>query len=152
MFEFLEYIKTYLEECFAEDGDYSASKKPKVYDAYQVGHEPKKTQPEIQVQILNNSEQVNYTTFCGIKAESLPLQITAFSGQVYIGGEENGAKVASIKLADKIKKYINNLIYNDNKDNELLTGNHIMTSQPIPMNDGGSIYMTPVRYDFIIQV
>lgn len=150
MYEFLEYIKKYLEECFATDPDFTPSKRPEILDTYLVGHEPKKTQPEIQVQIMNDSEQINYTTFCGVVAESIPLQFTAYSGNVRIGGVDKNGKQASIILADKTKGYINNLIYG-NKDNNILAGRHILTSIPLSMNDAGSIYMTAVRFDFTIQ-
>lgn len=150
MFEFLEYIKQYLADCFNADPDFMATKKPEVYDSYKVGHSPKNTKPEVQVQIMDNSEQTRYTTFCGIRAENLPLQFMAFSGAVRIAGVERNAQQASIILADKTKGYINDLIYG-NKENNILTGNHIISATPLPMNDGGTIYMTPVRFNFTIQ-
>lgn len=150
MYEFLEYIKEYLQTCFANDTDFTASKKPKLIDSYKTGHEPKMIQPEIQVQIMDDSENISYTTFCGKEADSTPLQISAYSGQMKIGGVDKNAQHASIIIADKIKKYLYELIYSDDKRN-ILTGRHITSSPALPMNDGGSIYMSAVRFDFTIQ-
>lgn len=149
MYEFLEYIKNYIKNCFADDSDISVQKKPEVYDAYKVGHEPKQTQPEIQVQIMDNSEQVNYTTFRGVKAYSIPLQLTAYTGQLNINKVAYNAQHASIILADKVIKYIYDLIYSQN--NDILFGRNITTSPALSMNDGGTIYATSVRFDFIVK-
>lgn len=149
MFEFIETIKTYLKNCFAADSDISQAKKPEVYDAYKVGHEPKQTQPEIQVRIMNNAEQVNYTTFCGVKAISIPLQFTAYTGQLSIAKTMYNAQQASLILADKVRKYIYDLIYSEN--NDILYGRHTTTSPALPMNDGGTMYATSVRFDLIVK-
>lgn len=150
MYEFLEYIKAYLQTCFDNDNDFTASKKPKLIDSYKINHEPKMTQPEIQVQIMDDSENMAYTTFCGKRTDSTPLQISAFSGQMKIGGIDKNAQHSSIIIADKIKKYLYELIYSDDKEN-MLTGRHITSSPALPMNDGGSIYMSAVRFDFDVQ-
>ena len=150
MYEFLEYIKEYLQTCFANDNDFTDAKKPKLIDSYKTNHEPKMTQPEIQVQIMDNSENISYTTFCSKKADSTPLQISAYSGQMKIGGVDKNAQHSSIIMADKIKKYLYELIYSDDKG-AILTGRHIASSPALPMNDGGSIYMSAVRFDFTIQ-
>ena len=96
MFEFLENVKQYLKDSFAADADISEQKKPEVYDAYKVKHEPKQTQPEVQVRILNNYEQVNYTTFCGVKAMSIPMQFSVYTGDLTIAGKKYNAQHASI--------------------------------------------------------
>lgn len=150
MDEFLENIINYLQEKFSEDTDLSVSKRPQVYDSYQVNHEPQASKPEIQVQIIDLREQVNYTTFCGKQAINIPLQITAYTGQVKIKGEMTNAQHSSIKLADKIVRYIDDLIYQDNNYG-ITFARHISSTPALPMNDGGSIYASAVRYDFIVQ-
>lgn len=150
MDEFLDKIKEYLEEQFASDTEILKSKKPTIYPAYKESHEPSATQPEIQIQILGWSEQTNYTTFCGKKAESLPLQFTAYSGQQKIGGIVRNAQQSSSILAQKTVKYLYDLIYSKEWD-ELQYGRHITSSLAMPMNEGGSIYMSAVRFDFIIE-
>lgn len=149
MYEFLEEIKTYLKDCFQNDSDISTQKKPEVYDAYKVGHEPKQTQPEIQVRIMSNAEQVNYTSFCGVKAFSIPLQFNVYTGQLNIAKVAYNAQHASIILADKVVKNILNKVYSQN--NEILYGRYITSSPALPMNEGGTIYMTSVRFDFIVR-
>lgn len=149
MYEFVEYIKEYIKNCFNADSDISSQKKPDVYDAYKVQHEPKQTKPEIQVQILDNSEQVNYTTFCGMRAVSIPLQFTAYTGQINIASKAYNAQQGSILLAEKVIKYIYNLIYSQN--NYILYGRNITSSPALPMNEGGTIYATSVRFDFIVK-
>ena len=88
MFEFLEDLKKYLDECFKKDTSITASKKPLVYSGYQIQHEPSSKKPEIQVQLLSNAEQTNYTTFCGKNANSTPVQISALTGPLRINGIE----------------------------------------------------------------
>lgn len=149
MFEFVEFVKNYLKDCFAADNDISAQKKPEIYDAYKVQHEPKQTQPEIQVQIMNNYEQVNYTTFCGVQAVSIPLQFTAYTGQLNIAKKPYNAQQGSVKLAEKVIKYIYDLIYSQN--NDIQFGRHITSSPALPMNEGGTVYATSVRFDFIVK-
>ena len=150
MDEFLENIINYLASSFAEDNDLTQSKRPLVYDAYQVGHEPQSSKPEIQVQIIDSREQTNYTTYCGKRAINIPLQITAYAGQMKFNGIMTNAQHSSLKLADKIVKYIDKLIYSD-KNYGISYARHISSSPALPMNEGGSMYASAVRYDFIVQ-
>lgn len=150
MDDFLENIINYLQSVFDADADLTPSKKPMVYDAYQVNHEPQSNKPEIQVQILDSREQVNYTTFCGKKAINIPLQFTSYSGQMKIAGIMTNAQHSSIKLADKVTKYIDDLVYGD-ENYGIRYARYISSSPALPMNEGGSMYASAVRYDFIVQ-
>lgn len=149
MFDFLEYIKTYIETAFANDSEITASKKPLVYNAYQSNHEPDATKPEIQVQILDNSEQTNYTTFCGKRANLMPLQITSYTGQMKIGGVNRSSQQSSIIFGEKIEKILYELIYS-NANSNIYGGRMMVTSPALPMNDGGTIYMTAIRFEFTV--
>lgn len=150
MFEFLEYIKAYIGNAFANDKEITASKKPLVYNAYQKQHTPSTNKTEIQVQVLDNTEQANYTTFCGKKANSIPLQITAYvGGQLKIGGIDRNAQQGSMIFGDKIEKILYELIYS-NENANIYGGRMITTSPALPMTVGGEIYMTAVRFEFII--
>lgn len=149
MYYFLEDLKKYLEECFKKDADISVAKKPQVYMGYQIQHEPSSKRPEIQVQPLGNSEQGNYTTFCGKKANSIPVQVTALTGQLRIGGVDYSAQEASIILGDKIDRYMNDYIYSCTNEN-IYEARMITSSPALPMNETGSVYMTAVRFDFVI--
>lgn len=149
MYLFLEDLKKYIEECFKNDTDISVSKKPQVYSGYQIQHEPSSKKPEIQIQPLGNSEEVNYTTFCGKNANSIPVQVSIYTGQLKIGGVDYSAQDASIIFGDKIDKYVYDYIYScDNKN--IYSGRMMTTSPALPMNEGGSVYMTAVRFDFTI--
>ena len=150
MDEFLENIINYLASSFANDTDLTPNKRPLVYDAYQVNHEPQASKPEIQVQIIDSREQVNYTTFCGKIAMNIPLQITAYAGQMKFKGAMTNAQHSSIKLADKIVKYIDKLVYGD-ENYGIRYARHISSSPALPMNESGSMYASAVRYDFIVQ-
>ena len=147
MEEFLENIIHYLQSVFNADTDFSEKKKPLVYDAYKVNHEPTASKPEIQVQITDAREQTNYTTFCGKRAMSVPVQFTAYSGQI---GKETNAQYSSIKIADKIVKYIDELVYGGNEYG-ISMATHISSTLGLPMNDGGTIYASVVRYNFVVQ-
>jgi len=149
MYQFREDIKTYLENCFNADRDISQAKKPKVYNGYQLQHEPSKTQPEIQVQPLNYSEDVDFTTFLTRNANDEPLQITVYTGELSIGGTRYSAQDASVLLAEKVDKYMYDYIYGGTNKN-IQIGSLVSTSPALPMNDGGTVYMTALRYDFTV--
>ena len=149
MYYFLEDLKKYLEDCFKNDLDITNAKKPQIYSGYQIQHEPSSKKPEIQVHPLNKSEQVNFTTFCGKTANTIPVQITIYTGQLKIGGIEYSAQDASVIFGDKIDEYVYNYIYSCSNKN-IYGGRTITTSPALPMNEGGSIYMTAVRFDFTI--
>ena len=147
MYCFLEDIKKYLEECFKNDNDITASKKPSVYNGYQIQHEPSSKKPEIQVHSLDKREQEEYTTFCDRNANIISVQITAYCGQLKIAGIDYSAQDASVILGDKIDQYIYQYIYSCVNKN-IYGGRTITTSPALPKNEGGSVYMTAVRFDF----
>lgn len=149
MFQFREDLKVYLENCFANDSSITASKKPKIYNGYQAQHEPKATEPEVQIRPLDNSEQTEFTTFCNKHANSVPLQFGAYTGQLTIGGVKYNAQDASDILGEKIEHYINEYIYSL-KNKNIQQGRLVSTSPALPMNDGGSVYTTFLRFDFIV--
>ena len=151
MEEFLDNIINYLKTEFENDAEISETKKPQVLDTYKVGNTQKAAQPEVQVQILDTREQTNYTTFCGKIAINIPLQITAYCGtKMKFGGIEKNVQHSSIKLAEKIINYIDKLIYAEDNYG-IRQARHISSSPALPMRDNGSMYMTAVRYDFIVQ-
>lgn len=146
---FLDDLEKYLDMCFQNDVDITVSKKPNIYKGYQVQHEPSSKKPEIQIHRLNTNEQVNFTTFCKKNANTISVQITAFSGQMKIRGVEYSAQDASGILGEKIEQYICDYIYSCNNQN-IYDGKLITISPTLPMNEGGSIYMTAVRFNFVI--
>jgi len=153
MVEFLDFIKSYLTSKFSSDTSIASTKRPKVYDAYQVGHEPSKIKScEIQVQVLDNSEFQFATSFDKKNANYIPLQITAYAPQMTISSQTVSAEKASLILGDKVEKYINDLIYaevgSENRNRNILSGRLMSSSPALPMNEGGSLYMTALRYDF----
>lgn len=149
MFQFREDIKAYLTKCFEKDTSLTPSKRPKVYNGYQIGHEPSSKFPEIQVQPLNASEDIEYTTFCGKNANNVPLQVAVYSGQVKIGGVEYSSQDASVIIAEKAEKYLYDYIY-ANGNNNIIEGRLIGSSPALPMNDAGSVYVTILRFDFSV--
>lgn len=150
MFQFVEDVKDYLESKFANDSSISSTKRPKVFSGYQVGHEPTQKQPEIQVQPLDDSEIVSYTSFCRDNASSVPLQITVYTGQLRISGKDYNAQEASMILADKVNAFMSEYIHKVVNKN-LIYGRRVGGTPALPMNDTGSMYMTPVRYELQIQ-
>lgn len=149
MYRFLEDLKTYIEYRFQNDSDISVQKKPKVYNGYQIQHSPSSKNPEIQIQPLNKSETIEYTTFCGKRANSIPVQITALCGQMKIAKIDYSAQDASVVFGDKIDTYVYDYIYGSENKN-LYGGRMITVSPALPINDGGSMYATSVRFDFIV--
>ena len=151
MNDFLDNIINYLTDCFANYSELTQAKRPIACESYKVNNEQQMSKPEIQVQIVDAREQTNYTTFCGKKAMNIPLQITAYAGQTKFDGILQNAQRSSLKLADKIVEYIDKLIYADNNYG-IRYARHISSSPALPMNEGGSMYASAVRYDFIVQI
>lgn len=149
MVQFLEDIKEYLNSCFQSDRDFSQAKKPEIFNGYQVQHEPSQTRPEIQVQPMSNGEAINFTTFCGKRCNTIPVQITSYTGQVKIGGVMKSAREASMLLAEKVEQYLYDYIYSA-QNSKLYYGRQMSSTPALPMNDGGTIYATAMRYTFNI--
>lgn len=149
MFDFLEDMKDYVSNVLNEDADIPVSKKPEVYNSYQKQHEPSTKKPEVQIRILDNSENVDYTTFCGTNASNIPLQFSIYTPQFKIGGVDRSALHCSIILADKLNKYLNNLIYGCSNAN-IYGGRLVSTSPALPMDETGTLYVTALRFDFTI--
>lgn len=149
MYQFREDIKNYLISCFNADSSISQAKRPKVYNGYQIQHEPSQSQPEVQVINLNYNENGEFTTFRAKHANYEPIQISVYSGQLTIGNVKYSAQDASALLAEKVDKYMYDYIYGD-INNNLKYGELVSTSPELPMNDGGSVYMTALRFDFTV--
>lgn len=149
MYQFREDLKTYLESCFDADNDISQAKKPKVYNGYQIQHEPSQTQPEIQIETLSCSENIDFSTFLKKNANNEPLQVTVYTGQLSINSLKYSAQDASVLLAEKVEKYIYDYIYSRVNKN-IKYGQMVSASPALPMNDGGSVYSTALRFDFTV--
>ena len=148
MNEFLEELKKYLEVCVSSDSDFTAAKTPTILDGYQIQHTPSSTRPEIQVQPMSNGENVNFTTFCGKKCNTIPVQITVYTGQVKIGKDMKSARDASLIIADKVEGYLYNYIYSATNPN-LYYGRQMSSSPAMPMKvASATIYATALRYTF----
>ncbi len=150
MYAFLEELKQYLETTFANDSDFTTAKVPKIIEAYKVGNQVKMAQPQVQIQILDNSEETQYTTYCHPMAENISVEFTAYASQMKIGSIERSALGASIIIGDKIKDALYKLIYSTD-NHRILYGTYITSSPALPMNDGGTIYMTAIRFEFQIE-
>ena len=145
MFEFLKYIKNYIETKFASDSELPQSFEMKVYDAYTVGHTPSKT--EIQVQLLNDSEVERYSSFDSTHVSNIPLEIVVYAFKMKLSNEMVSPREVSIRLADKVKIMLNELRESNVNDN--IKRVRIMTTSPaLPTIDGSQSYMTAIRCEF----
>ena len=147
MEEFLDYIKAYLDDNFKNDSD--ITKTVTIEDAYKSGNEVTTSNvPQIQVQILDNSEVVRYSSFEGENVSYIPLQITSYTAQMKIAGTMVSAQRASIKFGQKIKNLLNAL--RNSRVNENIERCRIITMSPaLPLLEG-KVYTTAVRCEFWI--
>lgn len=145
MFEFLEYMKSYLETKFANDNDLPNSFEMKVYDAYTTGHKPTKT--EIQIQIMNDSEVDRYSSFDSTHISNIPLEIVVYAFQMKLDNKMVSAREVSIRIADKVKVFLNELRESNVNDN-IKRVRIITTSPALPTIDGEKSYMTAIRCEF----
>lgn len=146
MNEFLEFIKTYIANAFANDND--ISKEVTIENAYKQGNEITTSNvPQIQIQILNNAEQERYSSFQGEHISSIPLQITSYTGQMKIAGTMTSAQEASIIFGQKIKDILNTL--RESVVNENIARCRVMTMSPaLPLLEGSKVYTTAIRCEF----
>lgn len=147
MDEFLEYIKTYLSTSF--DADTDITKTVTIENAYKSGNEVSTSNvPQIQVQILDNSEVQRYSSFDGENVSYIPLQITSYTAQMKIASTMVSAQQASIVFGQKIKNLLNAL--RNSSVNENIMRCRIITMSPaLPLLEG-KVYTTAVRCEFWI--
>lgn len=149
MDEFLEWIKNYIKTQFEEYSELPKTKVVEIYNAYEPGHEVSaNTVPEIQVQILDNSEVVRYSSFEGENVTYIPLQITTYTGQMKMGSVMKSPQEWSIKFGEKLKTILNSL-RNRVVNKNILSVQIVGMSPALPLLEG-KVYTTAVRCRFWI--
>ena len=149
MDKFLDWIKSYLEDGFANDSEIAK----KVI--FELAHKQGNTittanTPQIQIQIMDNAEVERYSSFEGENISSIPLQITAYTPQMKINNVLKSAQECSIIFGQKIKTLLNKL--RENVVNENITRCRIVTTSPaLPLLDGSKVYMTAIRCEFWVS-
>ena len=148
MNEFLKFIKEYLDEKFRNDTD--ISKKVIIDNAYKINNEiTTANSPQIQIQIIDNSEVEKYSSFEGENVSSIPLQIIAYAPQMKIGNVMKSSQDVALIFGEKLKKYINAL--RESNVNKNIQRCRIITMAPaLPLLDGSKIYTTAIRCEFWI--
>lgn len=150
MNEFLEWMKEYIKTKFTNDADLPNTKVVEVYNAYQSGHEVStNTVPEIQVQILDNNEVVEYSSFEGENVSYIPLQITSYTGQMKKGSTIKTAQEWSVIFGEKLKKMLNALRSQEVVNGNILSVQILGMSPALPLLEG-KVYTTAVRCRFWI--
>ena len=151
MNNFLEWIKNYIKEEFENDTQIPKTKSVEVYNAYQSGHEVSTTTvPEIQIQILDNSEVERYSTFEeGEKVSYIPLQFTSYTSQMKLNTTMKSAQEWSIRFGDKLKAMLNNLRTNKVVNKNILSVQVMGMSPAMPLLDG-KVYAAAIRCRFWI--
>lgn len=146
--EFLEWLKQYIST--AINSDTTISKTVVVENAYKQGNEVLTTNvPQIQIQLLDNSEVERYSSFEGENITSIPVQINAYTGQMKIDSILKSAQEASIIFGQKIKNIMSaNLLANANENVKRCI--RITMSPALPLLDGSKVYMTAVRFNIWI--
>ena len=145
MNEFLNYIKAYIETKF--NSDTSITKTVTVTNAYKAGNEITVSNvPQIQIQIMDNSELVSGTSFEGEHLSSIPLQITSYTAQMKIDNVMKSAQESSIIFGQKIKDMFDkNLVVASNDNIKMVRR---MTMSPaLPLLEG-KVYQTATRFEF----
>lgn len=145
MNEFLNYIKEYISQGFTNDSE--ITKTVTIENAYKSGNEIKTDNvPQVQVQIMDNSEVQAYTSFEGENISAIPLQITSYTAQMKIGGTMRSAQEASIIFGQKLKNMLDKLALATDNENIKLVVRTTM-SPALPLLEG-KVYTTAIRYNF----
>ena len=146
MTNFFEWIKDYIQEKFASDGDFTKSTNVRV--AYLQGNKvTTENVPQIIIQVMDDSEVDRFSSFEGENVSSIPLQFTAYTGAMKIGGQLKNAQEASMIFGTKLKKVLNELRENVVNEN-IVRCRRATTSPALPLINGEKVYFTAVRCDF----
>lgn len=148
MDEFIDWIKSYLETEFGQDSD--IVKNVSVELSHKQANEITTTNtPQIQIQIMDNAEVENYSSFDGEHVSSIPLQLTIYTSQLKIKGIQTSAQESSVILGQKLKQILNKLrvgVVNEN----ILRCRIVTMSPALPLLEGSKVYTTAVRCEFWI--
>ena len=133
----IDDIISYIKKCVKADTDIDSD--IPIFEAYKYAHniDP----PEIQVQIINDTEHAGSYTFEGEQASRISVQITAYTRQMKLGGTMISAQRASRILGDKIKQIKAQI-------SDILLSSRASLSPAIPTDLGVEIYQTAVRFEF----
>lgn len=149
MNKFFTWLKNYISTTFANDSE--ITKSVAVENAYKQGNEITTSNvPQIQVQILDNAESQRYSSFYeGENVTYLPMQITAYTGQMKINSVMKSAQEASIIFGEKIKTLLHARTIQEANRNIMRC--RITTMSPaLPLLEGDKVYTTAVRVEFWI--
>lgn len=138
----IDDIISYIDKCVKADEDMGGN--IPVFEAYKYAHDI--TPPEIQVQVINDTEHSGSYTFNGEQASRVSVQITAYTKQMKIGGKTVSAQRASRIIGDKIKHWceiqkINSAIP------AVLLSTRASLSPAIPTDLGVEMYQTAIRFE-----
>ena len=139
----IDDIISYIKKCVKADTDIDSD--IPIFEAYKYAHniDP----PEIQVQIINDTEHAGSYTFEVEQASRISVQITAYTRQMKLGGTMISAQRASRILGDKIKHWC--AIEKINAEiSDILLSSRASLSPAIPTDLGVEIYQTAVRFEF----
>ena len=149
MTEFYNYIKQYLIDKFTADTDIALT--VKVHDTQPSGYTPKASEPEIQMDFIDNYENTRTTTFYqGETSSVMPMQFTAWVGQMKIGGKTCTKQETARIFGKKLKKYLGEFKTNPFLNKNIIGVRHTTTTPPLPFQGGEKIYTVAVRYEFVI--
>lgn len=146
MNEFLAYIKQYIADAFSTDSSFT--KTVTVTDEWKQGNEiTTANTPQIQIQILDNSEVERYSSFEGENVSNIPLQITVYTSQGKFLNVMKSAQQMSRIYGEKLKKVLNTL--RESKVNGNIERCSITTMSPaMPLLNGEKVYATAIRCEF----
>lgn len=145
MNEFLEWLKTYIKNNFAADT--SITKTVTVEYANKAGNTVSTSNvPQVQIQLLDNSEVERYTSFDGEHISSMPIQITAYTGQTKISNVMKSAQESSIIFGQKIEDmFAAKKVASANPNVERCV--RITTSPALQLLDDSKVYFTATRFN-----
>lgn len=146
MGDFIEWLMNYLQTQINADTDIQNTITVKM--GYKAGSEiTTSSSPQIAVQIVDNSEVAQYSSFEGENISSMPIQFTIYTGKINYKNTITEPQFASIILGQKIKDILNQL--RESVVNRNIKRCRIITMAPaLPLSNGSKIYSTAIRCEF----
>ena len=141
--ELIDFITGYLKSRFDNDNNYGGLDF-NVVEAFDYNEEL--DCPQIAIQILENSENEQYTSFEAENVSDFGLQFNIYAETTQIGDNIYSPSKSSSMIAEKLKEFMNDIKfkqYNKNIVRLVRTGLDFRA----PVDETGSAYVNVIRYD-----
>lgn len=139
----MTFLINYIKDRFSKETDFTTSEFV-VSEAFDYNQHL--SCPQIAIQILDNAENEQYTSFEAENVSDFGIQINIYAENMQIGENIYSAEKASMIIADELQAYMNDIkfkLYNTNIVRIVRIGKDYRS----PEDDTGQVYVNVLRFD-----